>query len=139
MKMILIALLMSTFALHADQGSIDVCKAYITQVKEFKATMKDDKLSQDTLSFYKEKMLVHCGNLSSKKKFEKKEFAAMMMKDSKKTSAECRQSIDMASKYSTTKNQTAMLVAAHKENIVDNCGALMASHVSAYCLYGDDK
>jgi len=139
MKMILTVLLMMTTFAIADKGSIKVCKAYIEQVKEFKANMSDDKLSQDTLNFYKEKMLVHCGNLASKKKFEKKEFAEMMAKDSNKTTAECREAIEMASKYSEGKGQSSLIVAAHKENIADNCGSLMASHVSAYCLYGDEE
>jgi hypothetical protein len=138
MKMILTVLLMTTFALHADKGSIEVCKSYISQVKEFKATMGNDKLAQETLNFYKNKMQVHCGDLSSKTKFERKSFVELMMKDEKTTTAECKQSIEMASKYSETKNQSALIVAAHKENIVDNCGSLVASHVSAYCLYGDE-
>ena len=139
MKMILTVLLMTTFAMSADKGSIEVCKSYIKQVKDFKAQMGNDKLSQETLKFYKEKMLVHCGNLASKKKFEKKEFAEMMAKDNNKTTAECKQAIDMAAKYSETKNQSPLIVAAHKENIADNCGSLMAAHVSAYCLYGEEE
>ncbi|MEA1879732.1 MAG: hypothetical protein U9N11_03705 [Campylobacterota bacterium] len=138
MKKILIVLLMTTFGLYADKGSIKVCQSYIDQVKTFKKEMGNDKISQKTLAFYKAKMTIHCGSLASKKKFEKKEFAEMMSKDTNNTTAECKEAIDMASKYSERKTQSIMIVAAHKENIADNCGSLMASHVSSYCLYGED-
>ncbi|CAA6811042.1 MAG: Unknown protein [uncultured Sulfurovum sp.] len=138
MKKILIVLLITTFGLYADKGSIKVCQSYIDQVKAFEKEMGNDKISQKTLAFYKEKMKIHCGGLASKKKFEKKEFAEMMSKNENHTTAECKEAIEMASKYSERKTQSIMIVAAHKENIADNCGSLMAAHVSAYCLFGEE-
>ena len=131
------ALSMTVMATAKEGKSIKVCESYIKQTKSFKKTMGNDKVSLETLAFYKEKMLVHCGNIASKRKFEKKSFLKMMMKDGKTTTAECKMAIDMASKYSETPEQEALIVAAHKENIVDKCGTLVASHVSSYCLYDE--
>ncbi len=119
--------------------SISVCEAYINQTKAFEKTMKQDDVSKKTLAFYKEKMLVHCGSMTSKVKFEKKQFAEMMSKDENTTVPECRMAIDMASAYSKNKVQSELIVAAHRENIADNCGSIVASHVSAFCLYGDEE
>jgi len=133
------ALSMTVTATAKEGKSFKVCQSYIEQTKAFKKTMGDDKVSLETLAFYKEKMLVHCGNIVSKTKFEKKSFSKMMMKNEKTTTAECRMAIDMASKYSEAPNQAALIVAAHKENIVDKCGTLVASHISSYCLYDEAK
>ena len=131
------AMLFAVTQLSAEGKSTEVCKTYIDQVRSFKHTMKNDEVSKKTLAFYENKMKIHCGNIVSKKKFEKKSFIEMMAKKDNKTTAECRQAIDMASEYSKTKNQLPVIVAAHKENIADNCGTLVASHVSAYCLYDE--
>jgi hypothetical protein len=99
--------------------------------------MGNDEMSKKTLAFYEEKRKVFCGNLASKVKFEKKSFLEMMAKNGKNTVKECKEAIDMASAYSKTKNQSALIMAAHKENIVDNCGAVVASHVASYCLWDE--
>jgi hypothetical protein len=142
-KMIIVALLsvfsMAETASVTKQKSVAVCQSYIDQTKEFKKTMGTDKVSQETFAFYKQKMLVHCGSIVSKVKFEKQYFSEMMMKAEVNTVPECRMAIAMASKYSENKKQSSIIVAAHRENIADNCGSLVASHVSAYCLYGDEK
>ncbi len=142
-KLIIIALLsslaMAEVSTATKEKSISVCESYINQAKIFEKTMKQDDVSKKTLEFYKQKMLVHCGSMTSKVKFEKKQFAEMMAKNEKTTVPECRMAIDMAATYSKNKEQSELIVAAHKENIADNCGSLVASHVSAYCLYGDEK
>ena len=136
----LVSVLSMTITATAKEGkSFKVCQSYIDQTKAFKETMGDDKVSQETLEFYKKKMLVHCGDIVSKTKFEKKSFSDMMIKNENTTTAECRMAIDMASKYSEAPTQKAIIVAAHKENIVDNCGTLVASHISSYCLYDEAK
>lgn len=142
-KLIIVALL-SAFGMAdaftaTKEKSTSVCQSYIDQTKAFEKTMKQDEVSKKTLAFYKEKMLVHCGNMTSKTKFEKKQFAEMMSKNEKTTVPECRMAIDMASAYSKNKVQSELIVAAHRENIADNCGPLVASHVSAYCLYGEEE
>ena len=142
MKKLVIIALLSAFgmaeAITIPKGqSFKVCQSYIDQAREFKKTMGEDEISKKTFAFYKEKMYVHCGSIVSKKKFEKKSFVEMMAKNKKTTTAECRMAIDMAAKYSENSTQTDLIVAAHKENIVDNCGTLVASHVSSYCLFDE--
>jgi len=141
-KLIIVALLstfsMAEVATTTKVKSSSICESYINQTKAFEKTMKQDEVSKKTLEFYKEKMLVHCGSLTAKMKFEKKSFVEMMMKSDKATVPECRMAIDMAAAYSKNKEQSEVLVAAHRENIADNCGSIVASHVSAYCLYGDE-
>lgn len=141
MKILLTLVLITSFAISAEKKkeNIEVCKTYIDQAQKFKKSMGDDELSKQTLEFYKEKMYVHCGSVTAKTKFERKSFVKMMMKEDKTTTVACKKSIKMASNYSQSKEQSSLIIAAHKENIVDNCGALVASHVSSYCLYDESK
>lgn len=143
MKVLLALMLVSALAISSDpkqKGNIKVCQAYIDQAKKFRATMKDDALSQHTFNFYKEKVRVHCGTLIAKNdKFERKSFTEMMMKSDKTTTVACKRAITMASNYSKNEDQSQLIIAAHKENIVDNCGTLVASHVSSYCLYDESQ
>lgn len=143
MKKLIIVALLSTFGMAESltatkEKSISICESYINQAKTFEKTMKQDDISKKTLAFYKEKMLVHCGRMTSKTEFEKKSFSELMMKSDQSTVPECRMAIEMASAYSKNKEQSEIIVAAHRENIADNCGSLVASHVSAYCLYGEE-
>ena len=144
MNKLIIATLLSVFSMAevvntTKVKSISVCESYVNQTKAFEKTMQQDEVSKQTLAFYKEKMLVHCGSMTSKVKFEKKKFAEMMSKDENTTVPECRMAIDMASQYSKNKEQSELIVAAHRENIADNCGSIVASHVSSFCLYGDEE
>ena len=142
-KLVIIALLctfgISKTVANSQDKSLKVCQSYISEAKAFEKTMTDDEMSQATLNFYKEKILVHCGRIVAKTKFEKKSFSEMMMKSESSTKKECRQAIDMAGAYSKKAMQSEIIVAAHKENIADKCGTLVAGHVSSYCLFGDDK
>lgn len=143
MKKFIVIALLGTYGIAQEVSttkikSTAVCESYIKQTKEFEKTMKQDEVSKQTLAFYKKKMLVHCGSIVSKVKFEKQYFTEMMMKSEINTIPECRMAIEMASVYSQNKEQSEVIVAAHRENIADNCGSLVASHVSAYCLYGDE-
>lgn len=144
MKKLIIIALLGTFSMAevatAPKGkSLKVCQSYIEQAQAYKKTMGTDEVSKKTFEFYKEKMFVHCGSIVSKVKFEKKSFVKMMAKNEKTTTTECKMAIDMAGKYSENDTQSEIIVAAHKENIVDNCGTLVASHVSSYCLYDENK
>ena len=142
-KLTIIALLcalgLSQATANNQDKSLKVCQSYIAEAQTFKKTMGDDEMSHATLNFYKEKMLIHCGRIVAKTKFEKKSFSEMMMKSEINTTKECRQAIDMAGIYSENPTQSEVIVAAHKENIADKCGTLMAGHVSSYCLFGEDK
>jgi len=144
MKKVLFIILLGTLVMaegtQAKMGKYtQICKAYIDEAKAYQATMGDDPLSKKTFEFLKDKVRVHCGTLVSKPKFEKKSFSELMKKGNVKDTKACREAIDMASKYSKTKNQSALLIAAHKENIADKCGTLVAAHVSAFCLYDELK
>jgi uncharacterized protein YunC (DUF1805 family) len=144
MKKLVIIALLSTFSMaeaaSIQKGkSLQICKSYIEQAGAYEKTMGTDEISKKTLAFYKEKMFVHCGSISAKTKFEKKSFIAMMAKNVRTTISECKMAIDMAGKYSENEKQLEIIVVAHKENIVDNCGTLVASHVSSFCLYDENK
>lgn len=144
MNKLIIAALLSTFSMAevvnvTKEKSTSICESYINETKAFEKNMKDDEVSKKTLEFYKEKILVHCGSISAKVKFDKKVFAELMTKEQNATVPECRMAIHMASEYSKNKEQSEILVAAHRENIADNCGSIVAGHVSAYCLYGDEE
>jgi predicted solute-binding protein len=137
--LLLASSLLLVTSLFAEKTSTEICQTYIKQVKDYKKSMGNDEMSKKTLAFYEEKRTVFCGNLAAKVEFEKKSFLEMMAKSKKNTTKECKEAIDMASAYSKTKNKSALIFAAHKENIVDNCGRLVASHVTAYCLWDEAK
>jgi hypothetical protein len=142
MKKLLLIALLSTFAMSEVVESklgkyTKICKSYITEAKAYKATMANDELSKQTFEFYKNKVIIHCGTIAAKPKFEKKSFAELMMKSNVKDKEACKLSIDMASKYSKGDTQSSLMIAAHKENIADKCGSLVAAHVSGYCLHDE--
>jgi len=144
MKRLLFMLLLSTFAMSEAVESklgkyTKICKAYIEEAKAFQSTMTSDELSKQTFEFYKNKVRIHCGNIVAKPKFEKKSFVELMMKSEVKDKEACKLSIDMASEYSKSKNQSSLLIAAHKENIAEKCGTIVAAHVSGFCLYDELK
>lgn len=137
-------MLLGTFAIS---GSIEteqkkyaeVCKSYIAQAKAYEKVMDNTALSQETFTFYKEKMKIHCGSLTSKTQFERKSFTDLMMKSNVKDKQACKTAIAIASKYSKTDSQVGLIIAAYKENIADKCGSLVAAHVSNFCLYDEAK
>ncbi|MCF6243727.1 MAG: hypothetical protein L3J43_01675 [Sulfurovum sp.] len=140
MKKLLLIALLSTFAMSEVTQSrlgkyTQICKSYIDEAKVFQATMGDDALSKQTFEFYKDKVRIHCGTLVAKPKFEKKSFIELMVKSEVKDKKSCKLAIDMASKYSKGPSQSSLMIAAHKENIADKCGSVMAAHVSNYCLH----
>jgi len=144
MKKLLLIALLSTFAMSEVAQTrlgkyTQICKSYIDEAKAFQETMGTDEISKQTFEFYKDKVRIHCGTIASKTKFEKKSFVKLMVKENVEDKEACKLSIDMASKYSKGKNQSSLLIAAHKENIVDKCGSIVAAHVSGFCLYGELK
>ncbi len=144
MKKLLLIALLSTFSMsevaQARLGKYtQICKSYIDEAKAFQATMGTDEISKQTFEFYKDKVRIHCGTLMAKPKFEKKSFSELMMKSDVKDKKACKLAIDMASKYSKSKHQSSLLIAAHKENIAEKCGSLVAAHVSGFCLHSELK
>jgi len=144
MKKLLLIALLSTFAMSEVAQTrlgkyTQICKSYIDEAKAFQETMGDDEISKKTFEFYKDKVRIHCGTIASKTKFEKKSFVKLMVKENVEDKEACKLSIDMASKYSKGKSQSSLLIAAHKENIADKCGSIVAAHVSGFCLYDELK
>lgn len=142
MKNILITAFIAMIALtntHAQESSIktnvETCKTYITEAKSFQATMDTNKVSKATLAFYKDKVLAHCGNIASKMPYEKNFFANTLMKKDTTTVSNCKLAIKMAKDYDKSESTSPFIANAHKVNIADNCGTLVAKKIPAFCLF----
>ena len=138
MKNIIMTALLALMALssvQAKDANIEACKTYISEAKSFQASMDTKKVSKATFAFYKDKEVAHCGNIMSKMPFEKNYFANVLMKKDTTTVSNCKLSIKMAKAYNESGEKSAFIVSAHKVNIMDNCGALVAKKVPAFCLF----
>jgi len=137
MKKLLIVTLMSVLAMVNVQAesNVKMCKAFIEEAKTYQTTMKNDKLSQATLAFYKDEVVSFCGNIAAKMPYEKNFFANVLMKSENANVNNCKKSIMMAKVYAETENKSFLITQAHKVNVVDNCGTLMAKKTPAFCLF----
>ncbi|MCF6184829.1 MAG: hypothetical protein L3J56_09455 [Bacteroidales bacterium] len=137
MKNILITVIIATLALVniQAQDEIETCKTYISEAKSFQDTMHKDKVSDATLAFYKDKVVAYCGNIASKMPFEKKFFANTLMKKDTTTVSNCKLAIEMAHAYDEGEHTSPFIANAHKVNMADNCGTLVAKKVPAFCLF----
>jgi hypothetical protein len=138
MKKILIIAIMSTLALvsaNAEATDVEMCKIFINEAKTYQATMKEDKVSKATLAFYKDSVVAHCGNIVAKIPYEKDFFANTLMKKDTGTVNNCKLSIKMAQSYAQTTDKSFIITNAHKINVIDNCGTLVARKTPAFCFY----
>ena len=139
MKKIIMTALVSALALinvqAKDLTSIEACKTYINEAKSYQATMKSDKVSEATLAFYKDNVVAHCGNIVAKMPYKKDFFAQALMKKDETTVSNCKTAIKMAHLYDNSADKSPFITNAHKFNIVDNCGTLVARKAPAFCLY----
>ena len=138
MKKILLMALIATLALtntQAQETNVEVCKTYIKEAKLFQATMETNKVSEGTLAFYKDQVVANCGNIASKMSYEKNFFAQALMKKENVSANNCKLAINMAKSYDGSANTTPFIANAHKINVVDNCGTLMAKKSPAFCLF----
>lgn len=139
MKNILITILISIIALTntqaKDTASIEACKTYINEAKSFQSTMKSDETSEATLAFYKDNVVAHCGSIAAKVPYKKDFFALQLMNKEKATVNNCKTAIKMAHSYDGSANKSPFMANAHKINVVDNCGTLMAKKSPAFCLF----
>ena len=142
MKKILITAFIATLALTNAQAqesiigtNVDICKAYIKEAKSFQTTMDTNKVSQATLAFYKDKVVAHCGSIVAVVPYERNFFANALMKKDMTTVSNCKVAINMAKAYDVSIGKSAFIANAHKVNIADNCGTLVAKKSSAFCLY----
>lgn len=134
MKKLLMIALLSGIAMASTE--VETCKTFINQAKTYQTTMKEDTLSEMTLSFYKDKVVAHCGNIVAKEAYDKNFFANAMMKKTLTTTDNCKVAISMAKEYKNAGTfSSKMIENAHKENIVDNCGTLVSAKSSAFCLF----
>ncbi len=138
MKKIILVTLMSILTMvnvQAETTNVEMCKTFIQKAKAYQETMKDDEVSKATLAFYKDEVVGQCGNIASKMTYKKNFFAAAIMKKDTATVNNCKLSIKMAKTYADTTDKSFIVTHAHKVNVIDNCGTLMAKKVPAFCLF----
>ncbi len=138
MKKLLIITLMSVLAMvsaQAESSNVEMCKTFIEKAKSYQSTMKEDKVSQATFAFYKDEVVGHCANIAAKMPYKKDFFAAALMKTDHADVNDCKLSIKMAQAYAETKEKSFIITHAHKVNIADNCGTLVAKKTPSFCLF----
>jgi len=138
MKNILTITLFSILALtsaQAEKSNVEMCKTYIKEAKNFQATKETNIVSEGTMAFYKDKVAAHCGNIVAKAPFKKDFYAKAFMKKDTATLTSCKLAIKMAKTYAATENVTPFITHAHKINVTDNCGTLVAKKAPANCLF----
>ena len=139
MKKLIIAAIVSTLALinvqANDKTNIAECKIYINEAKSFQETMGTNKVDQATFAFYKDQVVANCGNLASQAPYEKNFFAKALIKKDNATVNNCKTAIAMAHSYAENDNSSPFIAHAHKINMVDNCGTLVAKNTPAFCFF----
>jgi len=134
LTILIISILAITTNVNADTN-LEMCKTFVKQGHKYSDTMKNDSASQKTLAFYKEKIVAHCGPLVAKPVYEVNYFTQVSAKNTTGTVESCKASIAMAKSYaeSSKYNKSMVIAEAHKVNIVDNCGTLIAKNPLAVC------
>jgi len=138
MKKILTIALLSVLTLtniQAKDESIEACKTYINEAKKFQATMETNIVSEATMAFYKDQVVANCGSIASKAPYQKDFFATQLMKKDQATLTGCVLAIKMAKTYQESGDVTPFMTNAHKINITDNCGTLVAKKRPANCFF----
>ncbi|MDQ7046893.1 MAG: hypothetical protein Q9M39_04475 [Sulfurovum sp.] len=139
MKKVIIAALVTTLAFinvqAYDKTSVEVCKTYISEAKSFQETMKTNKIDEATFAFYKDQVVANCGSIASKLPYEKSFFALALIEKDKATVTNCKTAIAIAHSYVDNDNSSAFIANAHKINVIDNCGTLVAKKTPAFCLF----
>lgn len=139
MKKIIIAALVSTLALinvqANEETNIEVCKTYINEAKSFQETMETNKVDEATFAFYKDQVVANCGNIASKLPYEKNFFAQALMKKDTATVNNCKTAIAMAKSYVENDNSSPFIANAHRINVTDNCGTLVAKKAPEFCFF----
>jgi hypothetical protein len=128
---ILIAMIQN---ISAKENNLEMCKGFIEQAKAYKDTLKNEKSGDATLAFHKENIVTHCGTVVAKVQYKRDFFPNLMVKDAEATVEGCKTSIKIASNYKNDASNKEMLE-AYKENILDNCGTLVAYTKPAFCLF----
>jgi len=138
MKKVIMMALFSVFALtnlEASHTNVEVCKTYIHEAQTFQETMKHTRVDEATLAFYKDNVVSYCGNVASKMPYKEDFFALELMKKDTTTVSNCKLAIKMAKNYVEGEHTSAFIVHAHKLNVADNCGTLVAKKAPSFCLF----
>lgn len=138
MKKILTIALLSVMALtsaQAKDSNVEMCKTYIAEAQKFQAAKETNIISEATMAFYKDQIVAHCGNIVAKVPYQKDFFATQFMKHDAVSLSSCKLAIKMAKAYSDSENVTPFMTNAHKINVTDNCGTLVAKKPAAFCLF----
>ncbi|WP_309496547.1 hypothetical protein [Sulfurovum sp.] len=136
-KIIIMAIIsmIATINVQAETKNTEMCKTFINKAKSYQSTMKNDDVSKATLAFYKDEVVGQCGNIASKMTYEKNFFAKALMKKDAASVNNCKMSIQIAKKYDETANKSFIITNAHKVNVIDNCGTLVAKKAPAFCFF----
>ncbi|SFV57057.1 hypothetical protein MNB_SV-13-1495 [hydrothermal vent metagenome] len=118
--------------LSAETKNTEACKTFISEGKAYKSTLKAGQ-EDATLAFYKENIISHCANLVAKVQYETNFVPKLMVKETASSIKGCKTSIKIAKKYEGNDK----VIEAYKENIVDNCGTLVAKTKPAFCLFDE--
>ncbi len=138
MKKILTITLISILALinvQAQETNIEMCKAYIKEAKNFQATKEVTIVSEATMAFYKDQVTANCGNIVSKAPFKNDFYAKAFTKQQSSSMVNCKMAIQMAKAYDENAEVKPFIANAHRINVTDNCGTLVAKKAPAFCLF----
>ncbi len=127
--------ILATINVQAETSNTEVCKTFIEKAKSYQSTMKQDDVSRMTLAFYKDEVVGHCGNIASKMPYDKNYFANELMKNDTASVYNCKMSIEIAKSYADTNDKSFIIANAHKVNVIDNCGTLMAKKAPVFCNF----
>ena len=139
MKKLIITTLLAALALVNVQAKeltkTETCNAYITEAKNYQATMKSDKLSEKTFAFHKDNVVAHCGSIASKMPYKRDFFAKGLIKQETASVNNCKTAITMAKSYDDRVNKTPFMANAHKTNVIHNCGTLVAKKAPEFSFF----
>ena len=138
MKNVIIITLLSILAtinVQAEPTNVETCKAFIQKAKSYQSTMKQDDISRATLAFYKDEVVGHCGNIAAKMPYDQNFFVNALMKKEDASVYHCKMAIDIAKSYEEAKDKSSIIANAHKVNVIDNCGTLMAKQTPLFCPF----
>jgi len=130
-----IASIMAMVNLQAETSNVEMCKTFIKEAKQYQDTMKNDKMSNATLAFYKAKVVSHCGAIVAKVQYEENFLSKLIGKDTLASVDSCKVSIAIAKTYVASDAHNFKVLEAYKENVVDNCGTLVSKKAPAFCLF----
>jgi hypothetical protein len=120
--------------LTAD-SQLEACKTFVKEGTAYHHTLKAGEVDE-TLNFYKENIIANCGNVVAKAHYKVDFFPQLMVKSTTSTLTGCKASIKIAKSYQANGGADKSVIDAHKENIVDNCGTLVAKSEPVFCPFG---